>query len=76
MSLRRVRGGLLRFIRRRPLVIALGLVLLVPSAWIEFGGRPSPWWADGVALVAGATAVALLWTGIVGSKPDWIDDNN
>ena len=74
MSLRRVRGGLLRLIRRRPLAIALGLVLLVPSAWIEFSGRPAPWWAGGVALVTGATGAALLWTGIVGARPDWIDE--
>jgi hypothetical protein len=73
MSLRRVRGGLLRLIRRRPLAIALGLLLLIPSAWIEFSGRPMPWWAGGAALVAGATGAALSWTGIVGAKPDWID---
>jgi hypothetical protein len=73
MSLRRARGGLLRLIRRRPLAIALGLLLLIPSAWIEFSGRPMPWWAGGAALVAGATGAALLWTGLVGAKPDWID---
>ena len=53
--------------------IALGLLLLIPSAWIEFSGRPMPWWAGGAALVAGATGAALLWTGLVGAKPDWID---
>ena len=76
MSLRRARGGLLRLIRRRPLAIALGLLLLIPSAWIEFSGRPMPWWAGGAALVAGATGAALLWTGLVGAKPDWIDDQS
>jgi len=73
MSLRRVRGGLLRLIRRRPLAAAVGLLLLVPAAWVEFGGRAMPAWADGVALVAGATGAALLWTGLAGVKPDWVD---
>ena len=35
--------------------------------------RAMPWWAGGVALVTGATGAALLWTGLVGNKPDWID---
>jgi hypothetical protein len=75
MSLRRARGGLLRLIRRRPLAMALGLLLLVPSVWIELGDRAMPWWAGGVALVAGATGAALVWTGLVGAKPDWIDQD-
>jgi hypothetical protein len=76
MSLRRVRGGLLRFIRRRSLAIVTGLALIVPAAWVEFSGRVMPWWAGGVALIAGATGAALLWTGIVGAAPDWIDDED
>ena len=76
MSLRRARGGLLRFIRRRSLAIVFGLLLIIPSAWIEFSGRAMPWWAGGVALVAGATGAALLWTGLVGATPDWIDDES
>jgi hypothetical protein len=24
--------------------------------------------------VAGATGVALLWTGLTGARPDWIDE--
>ena len=59
--------------RRRPLAIAFGVALLVPSAWLEFGGRQVPWWASGAALVAGATGVALLWTGLAGTKPDWVE---
>ena len=51
----------------------IGLVLVVPSAWIEFSGRPMPWWAGGIALVAGATGAALLWTGLFGATPDWIE---
>ena len=74
ISFRRVRGGLLRVIRRRALAIGLGLAFLIPSAWMEFSGHPAPWWAGGVALIAGATGAALLWTGLVGTKPDWIDE--
>jgi hypothetical protein len=45
--------------------------LLVPHV----GGveRARHVWAGGVALVAGATGAALLWTGVFGAKPDWID---
>jgi hypothetical protein len=75
MSLRRVRGGLLRFIRRRPLAVITGLALIIPAAWTEFSGRTMPWWAGGVALIAGATGAALLWTGLVGATPDWIDED-
>ena len=54
--------------------MGLGLAFLIPSAWMEFSGYPAPWWAGGVALIAGATGAALLWTGLVGTKPDWIDE--
>jgi hypothetical protein len=73
MSLRRLRGALLRFIRRRPAAIAIGLLLVVPSAWVEFSGRWSSWWVDGIALVVGATGLALVWTGITGLSPDWVE---
>jgi len=70
---RRVRGALLRFARNRPAAIAVGLLLVIPSAWIELGGRASSWWMDGVALVAGATGAALIWTALTGTKPDWLE---
>ncbi len=73
MSLRRFRGALLRLIRRRPAAISIGLVLVVPSAWVELGGHASSWWMDGVALVAGATGAALIWTSLTGSRPDWVE---
>jgi hypothetical protein len=73
MSLRRLRGALLRFIRRRPAAISLGLLLVVPSAWVELSGRASSWWMDGAALVAGATGVALIWATLTGTKPDWVE---
>jgi hypothetical protein len=69
--MRRARGVLLRFVRRRLLSAAVGLALTIPSAWIEFSGRADAWWMDGLALIAGATGLALLWTGLVGVAPDW-----
>jgi hypothetical protein len=73
MELRRVRGMILRLVRRRPLAVAVGLALALPSAWIEFNGRYSAWWADGLALIVGATGLAILWTGLTGASPDWVD---
>jgi hypothetical protein len=73
ISLGRVRGVLLRFIRRRPAAIAVGLLLVIPSAWVELSGRATSWWIDGIALVAVATGLALLWTGLTGLSPDWVE---
>jgi hypothetical protein len=72
MMLRRARGALLRLIRRRALTLGLGVALVVPAVWLELGGHDA-WWVDGVSLVVGATGAALLWTGVVGLGPDWID---
>jgi hypothetical protein len=74
MVLRRARGVLLRFVRRRALAILVGLALAAPSAWIEFSGRAGAWWIEGLALVVGATGLALIWTGLVGVAPDWTQD--
>jgi len=71
--LRRVRGLLLRLVRRRAAAIAVGAALSIPAAWMEFGGRFDAWWVGGLSLVLGATGVALLWTGLTGARPDWID---
>ena len=73
ITLRRARGGLLRLARRRLLAIVVGSALAVPAAWIELSGRFDAWWVDGLSLVLGATGAALLWTGITGARPDWID---
>jgi hypothetical protein len=51
----------------------VGLLLVIPSAWIEFSGRAASWWIDGAALVIGATGLALLWTGLTGVSPDWVE---
>jgi len=74
MSLRRLRGFVLRLVRRRGLAIAIGLALAAPSAYVEFSGRYNAWWVDGLALVVGATGLAILWTGLTGTSPDWIEN--
>ena len=73
MTIRRVRGALLRLVRRRRLASAIGAALIVPAVWLELGGYDA-WWAEGLGLIAGATGAALLWTGVAGLRPDWTDD--
>jgi hypothetical protein len=70
---RRVRGALLRIVRRRGLCVVIGVLLVAPAVWVQFGGVSAPWWAEGLSLMSGATGAALLWTGIVGLEPDWVD---
>jgi hypothetical protein len=74
VALRRVRGFLLRIVRRRRLAIVVGLALALPAAWVEFSGRYGAWWVEGLALVIGATGLAIFWTGLTGASPDWVDD--
>jgi hypothetical protein len=73
MTVRRARGAILRFVRRRPLAVALGVALVVPAAWLEWSGQSGAWWLDGLGLVLLATGAALVWAGLTGPKPDWID---
>ena len=73
MALRRARGALLRLVRRRSAAMAVGLMLAAPSAWVEFSGRYDAWWITGLALVCGATGIALFWTGLTGPSPDWVE---
>jgi len=70
---RRLRGAVLRLVRRRRLCLALGLLLVLPAAWVQLVGRFDAWWVEGLSLVAGATGAALAWTGLAGMQPDWID---
>ena len=65
---------ILRLVRRRGLAILVGLALALPAGWIESSGRWGAWWVEGLALVMGATGLAILWTGITGPSPDWVDD--
>ncbi len=73
--LRRLRGFVLRLVRRRGLAILVGSALAAPAAWLELSGRFGAWWIDGLALVVGATGLAVLWTGLTGVAPDWVDDD-
>jgi hypothetical protein len=66
---------MLRLVRRRPLAIAVGAALVAPAAWVEFSGGRFVWWMQGLALVVGCSGVAILWTGIAGLPPDWIDES-
>jgi len=52
----------------------VGLLLVLPAAWLRFRGRFDAWWVEGASLVLVATGVALLWSGLTGPGPDWIDD--
>jgi hypothetical protein len=71
--LRRARGVILRLVRRRALAIIAGAALAAPAAWVQFGGRYEAWWVGGASLILGATGIALIWTGITGPSPDWIE---
>jgi hypothetical protein len=75
MALRRARGMILRVVRRRPLAIAVGAALAAPAAWLEFRGSGA-WWLDGLGLLLGATGAALIWTGLTGPRPDWVDSGD
>jgi hypothetical protein len=75
MALRRARGALLRLVRRRALAMTVGLTLAAPAVWVEFNGRYA-WWMTGLALVCGATGIALFWTGLTGPSPDWVDEGD
>lgn len=63
---------LLRLARRRLVAVVAGVLLIAPAGWIQVQGT-SLWWAEGLSLVLGATGAALLWTGLVGLRPDWVD---
>jgi hypothetical protein len=75
MSLKRLRGFVLRLVLKRPAAITIGVVLIAPSVWLLI--EDLPWETpatDGLGLVMGATGVAFLLTGIGGRRPDWIDE--
>ena len=73
MALRRARGALLRLVRRRRVAVAAGAILVLLAAWLHLSGRFDAWWVEGLSLVTGATGAAILWTGLTGVPPDWID---
>ena len=71
--MRRARGVMLRLVRRRTLALVIGAALIAPAAWIEFGADQVAWWAEGLALIGGATGIAVFWTGLTGGSPDWVE---
>jgi hypothetical protein len=70
----RARGATLRLARRRRLAAVVGAALALPAAWIEWSGRYGAWWVEGLALVVGATGLALMWTAATGVRGDWIEE--
>ncbi len=71
--MRRVRGGVLRLVRHRIRSMAIGLLLALPSLWVQVSGRGNAWWLESLSLIVGATGLALFWTGLTGTSPDWIE---
>jgi hypothetical protein len=75
--LRRARGFLLRLAFRRVTAVVAGLALVLPSAWLIVGDfRWESGVTDGLALICGATGVALLFIGLGGRSPDWVDGDS
>ncbi len=70
---RRTRGAILRLVRRRPLAFVTGLAMAVPAAWVQFRVDDPSWWLEGLSLVVGATGLALVWIGLSGASPDWVE---
>ena len=71
---RRARGALLRLVRQRKRAALVGAALAIPAAWVQFSDGGFPWWMRGTALCVGAVGIALLWSGLAGVGPDWVDD--
>jgi len=74
MNPRRARGWLLRAVLARTTALALGAALIAPAALVWWNDYAWESWAtDGLALVVGATGLALMLAGLGGRRPDWID---
>jgi len=72
--LRRWRGALLRLALRKTMALSVGGACLVPGFLLLAGNYAWESGAtDGLALLLVATGMALMWTGLTGRKPDWID---
>jgi len=56
--------------------IACGYLSAVVVVGLIAQGLIGAWWIDGVSLILLATGLALIWTGITGPSPDWLDDDN
>ena len=77
VTVRRVRGLLLRLARSRIVATVCGLALVIPTLvlWTGDFGWES-WLTDGLALVLGSSGAALVLTGLGGHRPDWIDPDD
>ena len=73
MTVRRARGVILRLVRRRRLVVGVGAAMAAPALWLELSGGSGVWWLDGLGLILLATGAALIWAGITGPRPDWVE---
>ena len=75
-SLKRARGWLLRLVLKRTIVIMLGMMHSLPAAWLWWGDYSwEAWYTESLALMCGATGIALILAGIGGRRPDWIEPN-
>ncbi len=71
---RRIRGTFLRLMLNRPLAIAAGALVASPGVVLLVNEYPWETGAtDGLALVAFGTGIAMMWTGVRGRRPDWVD---
>lgn len=71
---RRVRGLLLRLVLNRPIAIGVGVLVAFPAVMLllsEYSWETGA--TDGLALLALATGIALVWAGVTGRQPDWVD---
>ncbi len=74
---RRLRGLLLRLVLNRPLAIAIGALIASPAVLLLVNDYL---WetgvTDGAALVALATGIAVVWSGLSGRQADWVDSDS
>tara|TARA_B100001123_G_scaffold450362_1_gene620659 strand:+ start:1096 stop:1323 length:228 start_codon:yes stop_codon:yes gene_type:complete len=72
--IRRLRGVLLRFTQRRLLATMSGIVIAAPGIILLFFDYI---WetgvTDGLALIVLATGLSLVFIGLMGRQPDWVD---
>lgn len=74
MPTRRVRGWLLRVALNRTRAVVLGAIVSAPAVWLWWRDYVwETWYTDGLALVVGATGLALILAGLGGRRPDWIE---
>ena len=77
LTIRRVRGALLRLARARRVAVVAGATLLAPSVWLLMADFIwESWLSDGFGLVLGATGTAIILAGLGGHRPDWRDPDS